>query len=232
MNQTIYNNEFWRGLPGLKVPQANLHLTFLETHLEMISKAPHLTPTINTTEELVGLYSDFMVINREVFRDLAKKAKNEVEYYQLVGAEHTRLIWLANTMRHVLTVVRAKGNKKLILRLIGQLEGVAEDMQYVTGGGARPDTKRLILIYEREGGIITKKRNAKTPFANAGGHHPVLVGNMQKVPAVHFAAADAVSDAVADDAALEHKSICFALYRWVDDTMWHPAPSIDFDFPR
>ncbi len=115
-----------------------------------------------TTTQLLHKYPEFnlnvcdhasVALWKDIIKQASpKKMKNAMRYNEnLLNTYHSQavegLLASCNLMRHVISVIKAVGNKKVILAVMGKLQG----QTYVTGGGSSPATRRMIVLYEREG---------------------------------------------------------------------------------
>eukprot|EP01034_Spumella_vulgaris_P023155 gene23155-29348_t len=113
-----------------------------------------------STDELLRAYP--MLRTLEFWHDIVKEASPKKrkraldydpdEFDRLMMIELPKLLNLRNHMKHCLSVISAQGNKKRLLKIVGQMEGAG--INYVSGGGDRPDTKRVKLLYDVEGGFL------------------------------------------------------------------------------
>ncbi len=114
----------------------------------------------HSTNQLLESYP--MLRTLEYWHDVVKvaspkKRKRALDYDveefdRLMAIQLPRLLELRNHMKHCLSVVPAEGNKKRLLKIVGELEGAG--INYVSGGGDRPDTRRVKLLYDVEAGFL------------------------------------------------------------------------------
>jgi len=131
-----------------------------------------LPPGENLAEnvaEFLDEYPEFVFTpldrgNSTIYYDLEKKItpfgfKKNLNYdfdelVPLIEEELQFLMKVHNLMKQILRVVSAKGNKALFLRVI-ELE-LKKELN--TGGGASPATKRVVMIYEKLGCVVARKK--------------------------------------------------------------------------
>ncbi len=116
-----------------------------------------------------------MNIVKKWYKDIVKKVASKGKKNKLIvdpcllnhplSTEQLRMFRARNNMVHAMSVLEAKGNKKRLLRIVCAMDPECNIKQFVTGGDPRPDTLRLILMYERESGITARTR--KTPTQKA-----------------------------------------------------------------
>jgi hypothetical protein len=114
----------------------------------------------HSTSQLLDAYPMLRTLEywHDVVKDASPKKRKRAldydagEFDRLMTIQLPRLLKLRNHMKHCLSVVSAEGNKKRLLKIVGELEGAG--INYVSGGGDRPDTKRVKLLYDVEAGLI------------------------------------------------------------------------------
>lgn len=76
------------------------------------------------------------------------------------------LLRFRNLMRIALEVIDAHGNKHMLLKIAGRLEG--SQREYITGGGQTLAVKCRVEIYEQEGAVQPRKRPPRiaVPFVS------------------------------------------------------------------
>lgn len=91
----------------------------------------------------------------------AKLCYNVDILVKLIEAELFKLLSFRNIIKHILSIVEPKGNKKLILELTAALSGMPAT--FITGGGMTLATQRVIHLYEKEGDVTCLKRRRRPP---------------------------------------------------------------------
>ena len=104
-----------------------------------------------------------------IWHDFQKKVsvyggKNCLKYelkdvLPLIDQELNFLLGVRISIKKILQLVKANRNKKLILLVLGDIY----NMRITTGGGTSCAVRRIIMIYEREGGVTSSKKRKATP---------------------------------------------------------------------
>jgi len=105
----------------------------------------------------------------DIWHDLEKKVtpqgkKNSLKYdikdvMPLINTELWFLVDVANKVKNILHVVTAHRNKQLFLLVLEKMyEEEGQNITFNTGGGIKPEVRRVVMIYENEGCVSAKKR--------------------------------------------------------------------------
>jgi hypothetical protein len=126
---------------SFKTPEQRLALT----QIELIFKTSYILILSHKDENRALLWHDMKTLFNT--------------YPEFVNAdphEQQLLLRYRNACRIALTVIPARRNKALIMKIAERLEGSQKD--YITGGGQSTEVKRRVQIYEKEGNIQAEKR--------------------------------------------------------------------------
>lgn len=137
------------------------------------SQAFRVNGDMKTIDELLRAYPQlaFNPSDQEsllLWKDLVKAAtpknqKKDLSYDEavmnsLLAIEFSRLVNLRNVMLDSMRELGRRCTKVALLKSVSEKTGLRKC--YSLGGGKRPDTKRLILIYESEAEVTAKKRKS------------------------------------------------------------------------
>lgn len=84
-------------------------------------------------------------------------------YPEFCGVDEEELRYLLNFRNYLkvgLLLLPAHLNKDRLMKIAARLEG-SQNPEYITGGGQKPEVDRRVKIYEKEGGIVARKRASK-----------------------------------------------------------------------
>lgn len=126
---------------SFKTPEQKLALT----QIELIFKTSYILILSHKEENKALLWMDTKTLLNS-YPDFASADTHEMHL----------LLRYRNACRIALTVIPARRNKALIMKIAERLEGSQKD--YITGGGQSMEVKRRVQIYEKEGNIQAEKR--------------------------------------------------------------------------
>ena len=128
---------------------------------------------VRSVDELLEVYPKLRFIPHdpfsiELWKDIIKNAtpknyKKRLQYdpvilNELMTEELDRTVWLQNILIRALKELGNNCTKVELLKLVTRLSNSSNP--FCLGGGSRPDTKRLILMYEVEADVTAKKRKS------------------------------------------------------------------------
>lgn len=82
------------------------------------------------------------------------------EFCEVDEEELRYLLNFRNYLKVGLLLLPAHLNKDRLMKIAARLEG-SQNPEYITGGGQKPEVDRRVRIYEKEGGIVARKRASK-----------------------------------------------------------------------
>ena len=141
----------------------------------------------NSIDEFLRDYSIFIFTKTmkgksAIYRDLEKKVtpyrlKRTLQYLWSnlvpeIEAEQMFLMDVCNTMKKILCIVGPKRKKRFILSVLEEMYQAT----FSTGGGTPARVRRIIIIFETEGGVVAKRRSSaamEALYTNINAHEQV-----------------------------------------------------------